>query len=69
MAANRPKAFDHEKAFQAALAYELNDAKVFVDPKLDRFLEHKSRQFSVEKRVFLPGLLGTTSNAMGLSKV
>ena len=70
MAAKRrsSQAFDETESFRGALYYQL-DEKVYVHPKLKRFIDLKSRQHGVEPRMFLPSMLGSTANAMGMSEV
>ena len=59
---------DSTKAFRASLVYKPKDI-VFGNPELKVFLSHKGRKLAVEPRMLLPGLLGSTSNAMGTCKV
>ena len=68
MAHSQMAKLDTMKAFKASLEYDVKDI-VFGDPKLKVLLDHHARKVAVEPRMFLPGLLGSTSNAMGTSKV
>ena len=54
---------DSVKAFKASLEYEVKD------PKLKVLLDHHARKVAVEPRMFLPGLLGSTSNSLRTIKV
>ena len=64
----RSLTFDETEAFHGALEYQV-DEKVFVTNSLKRFIELKSKQHSVEPRMFIPSMLGVISNAMGLAQV
>ena len=60
--------FDEIEAFHGALEYQLGE-KVFVHQKLKRYIDLKSKQHGVEPRMFLPSMLGSIANAMGMSEV
>ena len=57
-----------QKAFHESLQYDPKDI-VFGTPELKVFLSEKGRKLACDPRMMLPGLLGSTSNAMGTCKV
>ena len=59
---------DSTKAFTVSLQYQPKDI-VFGNNKLKVFLSEKGRKLASDPRMMLPGLLGSTSNAMGTCKV
>ena len=60
--------FDEKLAFSKALNYDL-DKYVYVTPEMKKFLELKGKQHAVDPRMFIPGFLVATANAMGMAKV